>query len=72
MYAYEIKNIKKETVYKKPGNAATLPGKNQYHMHLNHQYQIQELQMYEKSNKKSYEVNFYNTISINHRNVCIC
>ena len=41
-------------------------------MHLNHQYQIQELQMYEKSNKKSYEVNFYNTISINHRNVCIC
>ena len=40
--------------------------------HLNHQYQIQELQMYEKSNKKSYEVNFYNTISINHRNVCIC
>ena len=38
-------------------------------MHLNHQYQIQELQMYEKSNKKSYEVNFYNTISINHRNV---
>ena len=72
MYAYEIKKYQKKKRYIKPGNAATLPGKNQYHMHLNHQYQIQELQMYEKSNKKSYEVNFYNTISINHRNVCIC
>ena len=37
-----------------------------------HSFRNFELQMYEKSNKKSYEVNFYNTISINHRNVCIC
>ena len=45
------KYLKKGKRYiKNRGNAATLPGKNQYHMHLNHQYQIQELQMYEKSN----------------------